>query len=562
MQGVRALAALLLLAALIGAISQVSAQDIVDASNDAASPTSYGADPGDGSIDANETTDDGVVEDPGSVSDGAPEIPAGGVTGEEEDSSTPEPDPITDDGGVEAESLEGDFSTDEVLDVQAEEVFVSVFAFDCNVDPGAGDPAESADCTASQGLEVDVVIDDAAAGVQTTGVDGSATFGAPEGSILELTENAATIVAGYHSIGSGSAELTAAQDASVTFVHLAEPIAGRLQIVNGSCPTTGESRTEFRVIEPQSVAMASSPACQATGGTVFTIQGESLGGGISVVTGSDGAWRGYLVPGDYTVIDDSGASAVVTVIANDISVVIVVDYVSAPLGLLNVSRFACTVDDESGTEISFGLSEPTVGDDDGCEATAGDIAIDVVEEVSAADVATIDLGSDGVGEIELPGGSYILTDLLTGESESFELEGGTRLYAVVQELKIGDDGVGEDPDGTAAPTETKTPDDGTGGGGGTGPTPTETPDDGDGTGTDNGGGGETTDGDIDTGSSDDGTDDDGDELAGVTTLPSAGAHISKRDQTQAYVMFGLLAAALSVGAFGGRRVVLRRAELR
>jgi hypothetical protein len=421
-------------------------------------------------------------------------------------------DTTTDEGGpIDGElEISEDETSGEIAEV--ENVTITIYAYDCVSDPNGADPAEYSDCTPSEGIELAATVDGEDAGTVTTDINGWATFSALDGSAFVVAENLSTLPDGYEPYGNGVAFITAEADSVIVFIHLTEPLVGRLQIVNGSCPTSGEDRTEFRVIEPASVAAADAPECAATGGTIFTILGGTLAeGGISVVTGDDGAWRGFLPAGTYTVVDDSGASGEVTVIVDDISVVVVVDYISHPIGVLNVSRFLCEAE-AAGIEITFFGSEPSVGDDDGCDPVDGTITIDVVSEVSAASVVTFDLGADGVEEIELEPGDYVLSDDNTGETANFTIEGGTRLFAVVQDLVVSDDGVGnpggedpggENPGGNPAPD----PGDGTGGAGGdgTGNPSTGNPDGG-------------TDGGVDAGESVGGTSD-GDY---VTQLPATG----------------------------------------
>jgi len=448
---------------------------------------------------------------------------------------------------VETGEISEDVAATEDVSI-AEDVTVTVYAYDCLSDPNGVNPAEYGDCTPSEGIELSATADGEDAGTQTTDVNGWAAFSAPDGSSFVVAENLSTLPAGYEPYGNGVAFITAEAGSVIVFIHLTEPLVGRLQIVNGSCPTAGETRTEFRVIEPKSVAMAAAPVCAATGGTVFQILGGTLpDGGMWVITDGDGAWRGYLPAGVYTVVDDSTASADVTVIVNDISVVIVVDYVSYPIGVLNVSRFLCETDDENGIVITFFGEEPGVGDDDGCSPVDGSITIDVDSEVSAASVATFDLGPDGVEEIELDPGDYTLTDNGTGATGSFSIQGGTRLYAVVQDLVVSDDGVGnpgggdptggENPGGNPGGNPAPGPNDGTGGNPGNGSGNPTT-----------GGPGGDTDGGVDAGENSG----NGDDVAYVTQLPAAGIKSAESGMAAGLSLLLLLASGMVAGAFALR----------
>lgn len=487
----------------------------------------------------------------GIVCDGAELVDPGATTDDHSDESViddslpPADEPVTtldEEGGEEGAAVD---------EIPVPDVTVSVLAYDCTIDPSGADPATLVECTPSAGVELSATADGADEGLATTDANGAASFSVPDGSALVVAENTSTIPTGFAPYGNGVANVTAEAGGAITFIHLSEPIVGRLQIVNGSCPTSGESRTEFRVIEPRSVAMADAPECEATGGTVFTILGGTLGdGGISVVTGDDGAWRGYLPAGTYTVVDDSSESAEVTVIVDDISVVVVVDYISHPIGVLNVSRFTCDDAEQAGIEISFFGTEPTVGDDDDCAPTDGDVTIDVDSVVSSASVATITLGSDGVEEIELDPGDYVFTDDASGESASFTIEGGKRVFAVVQDLVVSDDGVGEpgggnpgggDPGGEDPGNGNPSPDDGTGNpGDGTGNPNAGGPDD---------NGGEGTAGGVDTGGNG------GDSVADVTQLPATGIRDAQQGAQGMLITFLAISSGLAAGA-----VALKRAR--
>jgi len=487
---------------------------------------------------------------------------------------TPEASPIvevTPDAGEGIGNIDGQAPRDGevVSETQSEvqvapvaDVTVGAVVYNCTTDPAGADPGTVGTCTLASGVTISVAVGGTPTGSDSTSGSGTVSFLVPGGSALVFTEDTSTLATGFQPLYGSDAYLTASEGASVTFVNITETIAGRLQIVNGSCPTSGESRTEFRVIEPRSVAAASTLSCSATGGTIFQIYGGSLGpDGISVVTGSDGAWRGYLPPAIYTVVDDSEESADVTVIADDVSLVIVVDYISAPLGVLNVSRFDCTDESNSGVEISFSGQQPDEASDTDCEASDGDITIEVQAEVSTASMMAFSLGSDGVAEVELPSGSYILTDDFTGEQAAFTLDAGTRVFASIADIALSDDGVGPgggnggdgDGDGTGNPGGG----DGSGGGNNGGGDGTGSPDGGDGSGNGNNGGTGTGDGDgstsggVDAGTTEDLSDDA--EIAAVNALPAAGVAAPVRQPGVDLGLFSLIAITLALGAVATRR---------
>lgn len=425
------------------------------------------------------------------------------------------------------------------------DVTVTVGAYDCTVDPGADDPATVAGCSPSAGLDISGTADGNDLGTVTTDGTGLAVFTAPDGSAVAFTEDAATIPAGYVQVGSGSVSGTAAEGLVLTLVHVGN---GRLQLVAGSCPTAGETRTEFRVIEPNSVTAAATPACAVQKGATFAISGDGSIGDLTVTTGDDGAWRGHLPAGTYTVTDDSGANAQVTVVADEISIVITVDYVAAPLGVVNVSRFACDRQETSGIAIELSGKRPPYRNDDDCTVSTGDIAIDVLAEVSTSSAKSFSLGPDGTEEVGLPSGSYVITDLATGRTATFDLNAGTRIYVAIVDRVVGGDGIGGGSDdgggsdGTGSPGGDTTPTPGAGNGNAGG----------DGTAVDGG----STDGGTDTGTG--GTDEAGtgaDEVAGVTTLPVTGARNSGGVSD---ALLELLLIAVAAGAVGATIAARRR----
>jgi len=509
-----------------------------------------------------EPTGTGTADGNGTPDDQNGDVGSGGTTdtgdsGDPIDTATPtetaDPGGAGDPGDTGNTSETGDEGGDGAggADVVVD-VTISVRAFDCTSDPGATDPASYADCSPSAGVVVNAAADSNPISVPATGGDGATSFSAPDGSAVTVTEDTSTIPTGFHAVGSGSAGLTAAEGAQVTFLHFATVVAGRLQIVSGTCPTSGESGTTFRVVEPETVSAASALACETTADTSFTISGGALGGPNGIVTGSDGSWRGFLLPGTYTVTEDSsGESADVTVIANDISVVIEIDYVSHPLGVLNISRFQC--DNASATDftISFSGSAPDPGDD--CEPTDGVVQIDVNGDVSASSLLEVQLGADGTEEVELEPGSYTLIDALSNVRGDFEITASSRKYAVIQDLiaggsGVGGDGTGSGNGGNGGGNNSGGGNDGTGGtgngGGNNGGTGGSTDDDG---GSSAGG----TGGDVDPGS-DQNSDDDAQEVTDVSELPVTGAHSGSQNGDSGLIFLSLLSGALALAYVGKR----------
>ena len=254
--------------------------------------------------------------------------------------------------------------------------------------------------------------------------------------------------AGYSPLGSGYADALVEEGTTeygFTFVNLVEPLVGRLQIASGTCKSATESGWVFvDVIEPRVAAASVDPECRSLAGARFTIEGGTLGTGLVAVTDGDGTWPGTLPAGDYTVTTEDGASVGVTVLVDETTFVLAVDYALEPLGVLVLSRYAC-VATETGVRFTVSGSEPEVGAD--CAPVDGAFYLEPAGEVVAAAVPrTYRLGSDGYREVTVQPGSYVLTDLASGGVSDFDIAGGVALFAVVQQLAPAPPG-GGDPGG-------------------------------------------------------------------------------------------------------------------
>lgn len=388
----------------------------------------------------------GVAQDDGSSAEGTIE-PAGVEDGGE---ATPEPEQATeppadvpsdvsgeseapastDDAGPDlgaVETAEEGTPTEEAVTI----VSIPVTVFICSADPGPVDPATSGVCSGADGVEIAYTVDDAPATPVNTSGGGFASLEVPEGSAVFVEE---TVPAGYLPIGDGTAWIASAADGNaVTFVNVVETVLGRLQIVNGSCPTSGETRTEFRVIGPHAISAAATPVCSPTARAVFTITGGTLPvGGIQAITDDNGVWRGYLAAGDYTVIDDSGASDEATVEADELTAVIVIDYFRPPTGVLVVQRWVCTEGEEERTDIIVDgdASGP------GCGLADGQMSLSTISEASAASSITFSLGPDGEATMTLPPGTYLLTDLSSSASAQVSVAAGRTTRASVRTISL------------------------------------------------------------------------------------------------------------------------------
>src|SRR6478735_755290 len=279
------------------------------------------------------TPDGGIGGDSGgdvSTGDGTPdseEPPADSPTEEASPSPTDTPDDV----------------------VAAASVSVSAIVYLCSSSYAGGDPSSDANCSPASGVDVGAIAGEDLLGIKTTDGSGSVSFDAPEGSEVSLSELVDTVPAGYVPDGNGTVFVTAEDGATGYIVNIQVETAGRLQISNGQCPTSGAARSEFIVVGPLAIQSAGL-GCAPSAHTTLTLVGP--GGTYSAVTDGQGNWIGTLPVGTYTV-SNANASEDVEVQSGYTTIVLVVDYVPGPKGTLTVQRFDCAEGAE-GTTIEIG----------------------------------------------------------------------------------------------------------------------------------------------------------------------------------------------------------------
>ncbi|MGH2557885.1 MAG: hypothetical protein ACRDJH_02390 [Thermomicrobiales bacterium] len=342
------------------------------------------------------------------------------------------PIPLTDGTGDPA----GDVESAQTGNVEAAAlVSIPITAYNCGTAADAENPA--ADCAPAQGIGFDASVDGEPLSPPVTDSSGATTFDAEEGTSVVIEEVISTVPVGYVPLGGHQSIDPVETGASAVFVHLLVEgeETGNLQIVNGSCPTSDdEPRTEFNVIGPRTLAGAAS-SCIPTSGALFTIAGDLLPGGQLVVqTGSDGSWRGAIPAGDYTVIDDSGASANLSVEPESLTVVVVVDYVPQPEGTLTVTRFMCTEGEEEGTSITVDSAPGSGGP--GCGPGDGDMRLSEAGDGTGGAAEDFTLGDDGEAAFELRAGEYLLTDLDSGASATVAVAEDAVTAATVRQVVL------------------------------------------------------------------------------------------------------------------------------
>jgi hypothetical protein len=132
------------------------------------------------------------------------------------------------------------------------------------------------------------------------------------------------------------------------------------------------------------------------------------------------------------VIDDSGASETVTVEADELTVVIVIDYFEPPTGTLVIQKWWCTEGEAEGTEIIINGD----GSGPGCALTDAQIALSEVGNPGSSSSISFGLGPDGEATMALPEGTYLLTDVSSSASAQVEVRAGRTTRASVRTIAL------------------------------------------------------------------------------------------------------------------------------
>lgn len=369
-----------------------------------------------------------AAEDPGAnqtdPAAGEAETPADEPAGDIVPGATPVVEPEVTDQADAAEE-----QPIEVAGVPAAQVDVTISAYYCD-----DYPVDLSECTAASGIHFDVSEDGGPPTTVETAA-GAVTFQATEGSSLSIAEQLSDVDPNYKPVGNGEATIdSVAAGASLVFVHVLDVVSGRVQIVNLACPTLSEAWTEFRVIAPDTLSPAALEACSLTEDAVFSLTtGE--GDPILARTGSDGGWRGFLPEGDYTATDPYGATVDFPVAADSITVIVAIRHVTQDSGELSIVKFACGDGDVEGTTID--VESPASGDPPAAGEACGPSDGTFTLQLEGSDeVDQFDLGGDGAITIPLGLGSYLLTDVASGEQATVAIADGVLSRAIVRQVVL------------------------------------------------------------------------------------------------------------------------------
>lgn len=204
-----------------------------------------------------------------------------------------------------------------------------VFALICDADPGtvsAGDVAAGtlpSGCVAAPDVDFTVTEDSGAPQSFTTGSNGGFVVTATIFSTVVVIEDAATIPGGFEP-AFDQALLTktieSVQPEQEGLVFVAIPSSGALQITKYTCPgDNATARTEF-----DTTGAPVDPACSATSGVSFAVDGGTLAEPITLTTDGSGQTSTTLDVGEYTVTENTTQASTSIVISADATTSLVV----------------------------------------------------------------------------------------------------------------------------------------------------------------------------------------------------------------------------------------------
>lgn len=336
----------------------------------------------------------------------------------EANASTPDTtETVSEDESVDPAAVIVDPETTPEAGVPATPVRVTVVAYQCNVDPGTSDPL-TAGCALAPNVTFAASDSGGSLGTATTDGGGTTGFDSTAGSTFIVQQT--SVIDGYRPTGDGRYEVQQlAGDLTITVINVLRVELGRLQIVAGLCPTSGESRTEFTIADQSHFQTASLTECGANPGSVFTVSSDALpGGSWTIRTEADGAWRGYVPAGTYTVTASDGTvSGAIVVVADAVSVAVAVTYVHQEQGTLELQHVLCT----AGVDGEYITVNPAGAPDASCGPAQANITLTDELAGTSTTILVSDNGSTPValkpGLYRVTGPAGIASDLVTITAE-------------------------------------------------------------------------------------------------------------------------------------------------
>ena len=264
--------------------------------------------------------------------------------------------------------------------------------------------------------------------------EGSADFTLNDGEPFTVNGSLVTqVAAGLHTLAEvdaegnvlGSVEFDAQEDEAneidvtiivYNFPGEVLPDNGLVEIDKIFCPTEGESRTDFIVIEPGSASAQNhmEEGCEIGAGVNFTISGGDLEEDLHETTNAQGEIELELAPGEYTITEDvSGDSETFTVLEGELTVIVVINLVAEEEdeAIVKIVKLSC----ESGdTGVVFSVNGENLPEGaEGCEE--GDAAF----TLNDGDPFVV----DGALTMSVPTGTHTLAEIAPNEgSVEFDAE--------------------------------------------------------------------------------------------------------------------------------------------
>jgi len=308
-----------------------------------------------------------------------------------------------------------------------------VTIFNCETDPGAALPQDHPDCSTAEAANVSVQVDSIAIGSQPTDGNGQATFSIEEGSTAVVSQDPATVPTGFTPRGAVPVEVLVEGPAVAQIVNVADAeevveTQGRFQIASGQCFTGLEPYTEIMIVGP--MVRAAAQECGPLAGAEFTITGGSLAEPLGLTTDGSGNWTGSLDAGDY-IIARAGASAGFSIVLDQITVAVAVDWIAGPTGAVGVQRYVCSEGDRNGTVIS--LIEGGGGGPPNASCVASDANVQLYASGSAA--KPLNLPGNGT-QVPVAAGDYTVRDVTSGAGRALTVTEGGFVQALIVETRL------------------------------------------------------------------------------------------------------------------------------
>ncbi|MBX3071912.1 MAG: hypothetical protein KF883_15510 [Thermomicrobiales bacterium] len=319
---------------------------------------------------------------------------------------------------------EGDSESDE----EAETQIVAVFVYNCESDPGTGDPATSSACAPADGVVVNATIGLDVVATGSTDSAGQALLEIEDGAVVQISQEASTIKSGYMALTS-SKEVTSAEGATTFLVNVRDASMGRFQVASGQCFTLDDPRVEMMVIGP--MVQAAQQSCGPLGGAEFALAGGPSASSQTIVTSGAGSWTGYLEPGEYT-LSRGGTSVSFSVQAGAITAVVSIDYVAGASGTLSVQRYYCTDGETAGVTIAVYPGGGGGAPNASCVLSSANVVFGYI----GGQPGILDLQGGSISVEVAAGDEYYVRDVSGVTSEAFTIGEGETVQVVISEIHV------------------------------------------------------------------------------------------------------------------------------